>query len=57
MRTVGVSVGNQILMGTIKRGEAENTSPRQTVEKTNEFRQFDKSFGRAFLKARAVKGA
>ena len=29
----------------------------QVVDKTNEFRQLDESFGRAFSKARAVKGA
>jgi hypothetical protein len=30
---------------------------RQTVDKTNGFRQFDESFGQAFSKACAVKGA
>jgi hypothetical protein len=30
---------------------------RQTEDKTNEFRQFDESFGQAFLKACAVEGA
>ncbi|MBQ7347688.1 MAG: hypothetical protein IJW55_06995, partial [Clostridia bacterium] len=29
----------------------------ETVDKTNEFRQFAESFGRAFSKARAVEGA
>ena len=41
----------------MQREHSEKSAPSQTIDKTNEFRQFDKSFRPPFLKGGAVKGA
>ena len=41
----------------MQRERSEKSAPSQTIDQTNEFRQFDKSFRPPFLKGGAVKGA